>query len=72
MGDILFILQKYVTREGKYKLVFYYHLKFLMNFVKGNELDMSFYLLNNLKKMVLSIQCIPKSLERSFVSLWVG
>jgi hypothetical protein len=63
--DILFILHKYVTCEGRYGLVFYYHLRLLMHFIKGNELDMSFYLLNSLKKMALTIQHSPRSLERS-------
>jgi hypothetical protein len=67
--DILFILQKYVTCEGRYGLVFYYHLRLLMNFVKGYELDMPFYLMNNLKKMDLSIQRNPKSLEGSLFHL---
>jgi hypothetical protein len=63
--DILFILQKYVTCEGRYGLVFYYHLRLLMHFIKGNEIDMPFYLLNSLKKMALTIQRISRSLERS-------
>jgi hypothetical protein len=53
--DIFFILQKYVTCEGRYGLVFYYHLILLMNFVKCYELDMLFSLMNSLKKMDLAI-----------------
>jgi len=37
-----------------------------MNFFKGYELDMHFYLLKSLKKMVLSIQSSRMRLERSF------
>jgi hypothetical protein len=63
--DILFILQKYVTCEGKYGIYFYYHLQLLIHFIKCRELNMSFYLLKSLKNMALIIQHSTKSLERS-------
>jgi hypothetical protein len=63
--DMLFILHKYVTYEGRYGLVFYYHLILLMNFVKGYELDMPFYLMSSLNKMDSTIQHNPRSLEGS-------
>jgi hypothetical protein len=62
---MLFILQKYVTCEGRYGLVFYYHLRLLMNFVKGYELDMPFYLMSSLKKMASTIQRNPRFVEGS-------
>jgi hypothetical protein len=63
--NIMFILQKHVTCEGRYGLVFYYHLRLLLHFVKGYEINMSFYLLSSLKKMVLTIYKSSRNVERS-------
>jgi hypothetical protein len=63
--NILFILQKHVTCEGRYGLVFYYHLCLLLHFEKGYEINMPFYLLNSLKKMALTIQKSSRNVEQS-------
>jgi hypothetical protein len=48
--SLLLILKQFVTCEGRYGLVFLYHIHLLMNFI-GFELDMPFYLLMSLYKM---------------------
>jgi hypothetical protein len=48
--SLLLILKQFVTCEGRYGLVFLYHIRLLMNFI-GFELDMPFYLLMSLYKM---------------------
>jgi hypothetical protein len=48
--SLLLILKQFVTCEGRYGLVFLYHICLLMNFI-GFELDMPFYLLMSLYKM---------------------
>ena len=59
--DILFILQNYVTCEGKYELVFFYHLCLLMHFEKDHHISFPYYLLKNLNKMAFNIQCSHKN-----------
>jgi hypothetical protein len=48
--SLLLILKQFVTCEGRYRLVFLYHICFLMNFI-GFNLDIPFYLLMSLYKM---------------------
>jgi hypothetical protein len=48
--SLLLILKQFVTCEGRYGLVFLYHIRLLMIFI-GFELDMPFYLLMSLYKM---------------------
>jgi hypothetical protein len=47
---LLMILKKYVTYEGRYRIVFLYHICLLMVFL-GFGLNMSFYLLKSLQKI---------------------
>jgi hypothetical protein len=48
--SLLLILKQFVTCEGRYRLVFLYHIRLLMHFI-GFDLDMPFYLLRSLYKM---------------------
>jgi hypothetical protein len=47
--SLLLILKQFVTCEGRYGLVFLYHIRLLMHFI-GFDLDMPFYLLRSLYK----------------------
>jgi hypothetical protein len=48
--SLLLILKQFVTCEGRYRLIFLYHIHLLMHFI-GFELSMPFYLLRSLYKM---------------------
>jgi hypothetical protein len=48
--DLLAIVKQFVTCEGRYGLVFLYHLRLLMNFI-DYPLNMPHYLLHSLYKM---------------------
>jgi hypothetical protein len=48
--DLLVIVKQFVTCEGRYGLVFLYHLQLLMNFM-GYPLNMPHYFLHSLYKM---------------------
>jgi hypothetical protein len=48
--DLLVIFKQFVTCEGRYGLVFLYHLRLLMNFI-GYPLNMTHYFLRSLYKM---------------------
>jgi hypothetical protein len=48
--DLILILKQFITCEGRYGLVFLYHVRFLMLFI-GFDLNMSFYFLMSLYKM---------------------
>jgi hypothetical protein len=48
--DLILILKQFITCEGRYGLVFLYHIRLLMLFL-GFKLNMPFYLLMSLYKM---------------------
>jgi hypothetical protein len=48
--DLLMVVKQFVTYEGRYGLVFLYHLRLLMNFM-GYPLNMPFYFQRSLYKM---------------------
>jgi hypothetical protein len=48
--SLLLILKQFVTCKGRYRLVFLYHIRFLINFI-GFDLDIQFYLLMILYNM---------------------
>jgi hypothetical protein len=48
--DLLMVVKQFVTCEGRYGLVFLYHLRLLMNFM-GYPLNMPFYFQRSLYKM---------------------
>jgi hypothetical protein len=54
--DILVIVKQFVTYEGRYGLVFLYHLQLLMNFM-GYPLNMPHYFLHSLYKMSKRFKC---------------
>jgi hypothetical protein len=62
--DLTFLLKKIVTCEGIFNLIFLYHIRLLMNLKYEKPLNMPYYLLRNLTKMVKSIQRQNKNIER--------
>jgi hypothetical protein len=48
--DLLFIVKQFITCEGRFGLVFLYHLRLLMSFI-GFTLNMPYFLLRSLYKM---------------------
>ena len=49
--NMLLIIQKFVTCEGRFGCMFVYHARLLMNFLKDGEINLPYFLLNSLKKM---------------------
>jgi hypothetical protein len=54
--DLLVIVKQFMTCEGRYDLVFLYHLRLLMNFI-GYPLNMPHYLLHSLYKVSKRFKC---------------
>ena len=51
--DVLHIIQRYVTCEGIFGTVYRYHMRFLQHVTGANKLNLPFYLLKILEKMVV-------------------
>lgn len=49
--SLLFILQKKITCEGRYAIVFLYHIRLLLHFSQDQKLKFPYYLWKSLQKM---------------------
>ena len=50
-SKLLMIIQKYFTSEGRFHMVYSYHLRLLLHFLGKSSLDLPFYLYRSLTKM---------------------
>jgi hypothetical protein len=62
---ILSIIQRYITGEGRFSIIHFYHIRFLVHLNGDKELNLPFYLLKILTKMSKRIQNYPESSHRS-------
>ena len=60
--NILLLLQKFVTCEGRYGTFYVYHIRLMMHFL-GEDLDLPYFLLQSLKKMASCVQRRVQFLE---------
>jgi hypothetical protein len=54
--DLAFLIQKYITCEGRFSLIFLYHIRILLHLKGEKLLNMPYYLLKSLTKMSKAIQ----------------
>ena len=54
--EMLFIIQKFITCEGRFGCMFFYHARVLMNFLEDKEINLPYFLLNSLRKMAGMVQ----------------
>ena len=59
-ANLLLIIQKFITCEGRFGSMYMYHTRLLMNFLENQTLNLPYFLLNSLKKMSVTVQ---KNLE---------
>ena len=62
--EIAYLVQKYVTCEGRFSLVFLYHIRILQHLNHEKPMNMPYYLLQSLKKMSSQVKK-NKNKERS-------
>jgi hypothetical protein len=53
-------LQRFFTYEGRYDVTFIYHLRLLLHFEGGSEIDFPYFLWMSLNKMVRGVKSISK------------
>lgn len=53
---ILLIIQKFITYEGRFGNMLFYHAHFIINFIDGIEINFPYFLLYSLKKVATNIQ----------------
>jgi hypothetical protein len=55
------VVQKYITFEGRFYTIHCYHMRFLLHLNGDQEMNIPFYLLKILTKMVKRIHIHPKT-----------
>ena len=60
--NMLLILQKIITCEGRFGTMYVYHIRLMMNLL-DDEINLPFFLLNSLKRMASNVQKILQLLE---------
>jgi hypothetical protein len=58
-------LQRFITCEGRYVVTFIYHLRLLLHFEGGPEIDFPYFLWMSLNKMVRGVKSISKTEKTS-------
>ena len=58
---MLHIIQRYVTCERRFSMVYHYHMRFLQHVTCDNKLNLPFYLLKSLEKMHVRAHNYPSS-----------
>ena len=54
--NMLLVLQKFITCEGRFGCMYVYHIRLLTNFLENGEINLPFFLLNSLKRMATNVQ----------------
>ena len=62
-GNMMLILQKFITCEGRFGFIYVYHMRLLMNFLENGTINLSFFLLNSLRRMATNVQKKIESIE---------
>ena len=55
-ASLLLVIQKFVTCEGRFRSMYMYHARVLMNFLENQTLNLPYFLLLSLKKMSITVQ----------------
>ena len=59
-SKLLMVIQKYFTYEGRFHMVYSYHLKLLQHFVGKRSLELLFYFYKSLGKMLDKVKIKTK------------
>jgi hypothetical protein len=62
---MLRVIHRYFTCEGRFNMVYQYHIRLLMHFTRKQFLNIPFYLLRSLGKMSDKVQSKTKMVENS-------
>ena len=61
----MFLVKNYISCEGRYSLVFRYHMNFLLHMTGDTQMNLPFFILKSLQKMSVKVQKFPNSAKSS-------
>lgn len=64
--NLLLVLQKFITCEGRFGQMYFCHVRMMMHFLEDHQMNFPYFLLNSLRKMATNvqkrIQCIENTM----------
>lgn len=64
--NLLLVLQKFITCEGRFGKMYFYHVRMMMHFLEDHQMNLPYFILNSLSKMCTNvqkkIQCIENTM----------
>jgi hypothetical protein len=68
---LAYLIQKFITCEGRFNIIYPYHIKMLQHLKGDCEINMPYFLLQSLSKMAKAIDKQGRNTEKSSISLWL-
>jgi hypothetical protein len=62
---LLKVIQRYFTCEGRFNMIYQYHIMPLLHFTSKDAMNLPFYLFRSIEKMSDRVQAKPKSVDTS-------
>ncbi len=59
LNALFVLIQRYLTRQGRYGDTFMYHITFLLHFIGKKQLNLHLFLLTSLSKMEKKVKTNP-------------
>jgi hypothetical protein len=62
---MLKVIQRYFTYEGRFNMIYQYHIRLLLHFTGKDLMNIPFYLFRSMEKMVDMVQAKSKAVDTS-------
>jgi hypothetical protein len=63
--ELAYLIQKFITCEGRFNIIYLYHIKLLQHLRGDCEINMPYFLLQSLSKMAKTVQKQDRNTRRS-------
>jgi hypothetical protein len=63
--ELTYLIQKFITCEGRFSIIYLYHIKLLQHLRGDYEINMPYFLLQSLSKMAKTVQKQGRNTEKS-------
>lgn len=63
--NLLLVIQKFITCEGRFCCMFFYQICLMMHFIEENEINIPYFLLHSLRKMFGNVQKMIQFIENT-------
>lgn len=54
--NLLLVLQKFITCEGRFGYIYFYHIRIMMNFLEVHQVNLPYFFLHSPKKISMNVQ----------------